>query len=147
MNRYPFVADTFMPLQPAQRLYWTFYGDVDDLGRPSTGLSFVRVGGLVRGGRRWHGGCVGELQFCCIGHVCSRGDIRLQPRRRHCLPPILSKPGVPQRPKDPVLRQPPFRQRPSSELRPPRGHVRSSECTSNRAVEPVRSLRTAHTFI
>jgi hypothetical protein len=33
MNRDRFVADTFVPLQPPQGLYWTFYGDVDDLAR------------------------------------------------------------------------------------------------------------------
>jgi hypothetical protein len=31
MNRYRFVADTFVPLQPPQGLYRTFYGDVDNL--------------------------------------------------------------------------------------------------------------------
>ena len=31
MNCYRFVADTFMPLQPSQGLYRTFYGDIDNL--------------------------------------------------------------------------------------------------------------------
>jgi hypothetical protein len=30
MNRYRFVADTFVSLQPPQGLYRTFYGDVDN---------------------------------------------------------------------------------------------------------------------
>jgi hypothetical protein len=30
-NRYRFVADTLVPLQPPQRLYSTFYGDIDNL--------------------------------------------------------------------------------------------------------------------
>ena len=47
MNRYPFIADTFLPLQPAQRLYRTFYGDVDDLAWQAVYRSFVRAAPIV----------------------------------------------------------------------------------------------------
>ena len=47
MNRYRFVADTFVPLQPAQRLYRTFYWDVDNLAGQAVYRSFVGAAPIV----------------------------------------------------------------------------------------------------
>jgi hypothetical protein len=47
MNCYRFVADTFVPLQPAQRLYRTFYWDADNLPGQAVYRSFVGAAPIV----------------------------------------------------------------------------------------------------
>lgn len=47
MNRHRFAANAFVPLQPAQRLYGTFYWNIDNLAGQAVYRSFVGAAPIV----------------------------------------------------------------------------------------------------